>query len=301
MRTWSDGGALAVVDGCREAAPLVLDPQRCHSRRRKCPRPWVFNGIEYGCKKRTCVVCGPQRKRLTARTLMIDARVDPPTHALTLTTRDPDTPGHVYRDANRAVWQRLRRQGWPARYYGQIEWTTGKARTSGGFRRMHGHYLCKGIDDGDELLVEGLVRQTWKASTENAGYWADRVECKRLIVPGAAIHYLNLHHRKAAQAPPDEWRGMLERASQGAHRYWSQPVGELRELARIELKAEALAWRTGLDLGDAHLLVSEDRKARQEARQEAKRLRDELRDLLRVTSAPVAIQTAIAVEQMGLW
>lgn len=288
------------AEGAAAERPLVLDPERSVTRRRKrCPRPWTFQGVEYGCDRRTCPACGPRRKRLTARVLMIDARVDPPTHAITLTTRDPETPGEVYREASAAVWKRLRRQGWPARYFGAIEWTTGTARLSGGHRRMHGHYLTKGLDD-DVRLIEGLVKQTWHESTENAGYGAWRVEVAKLIVPGAAIHYLNLHHRKAEQQPPDSWRGMLERASQGKHRYWSQPVGDLRELARLELRAEALAWSTSLDPDECKLLIDGDHADRRERRDEARRLQAELREL-RCAGTPAAVVTVDAIEQLGLW
>ncbi len=230
---------------------------------------------------------------------MIDARVDPPGHAITLTTRDPETPGEVYREASAAVWKRLRRQGWPARYFGSIEWTTGAARLSGGHRRMHGHYLVKGLDD-DVRLIEGLVKETWHESTGNAGYGAWRVEVAKLLVPGAAIHYLNLHHRKAVQAPPETWRGMVERASQGKHRYWSQPVGDLRELAKLELRAEALAWSTTLDLEEAKWLVNGDAEHWREVRDETRRLQAELREL-RCAGTPAAVITIEAIEQLGLW
>lgn len=232
---------------------------------------------------------------------MIDARADPPTHAVTLTTRDPDTPGEVYKAASRAVWKRLRRQGWPVRYFGSIEWTTGLGALSGGLRRMHGHYLTKGLDDGDERLIEGLIRETWEASTTAAGYGAWVVEVARLVVPGAAIHYLNLHHRKPAQRPSDGWRGMIERASQGEHRYWSQPVAELRELARLELKAEAIAWASGLTGEDARWLAEQDAAAKRERREERARLREELRAALRGSATPTAIATAAAIEELQLW
>lgn len=164
---------------------------------------------------------------------------------------------------------------------------------------MHGHYLVKGLDD-DVRLLEGLVKQTWQESTTNAGYGAWRVEVAKLIVPGAAIHYLNLHHRKAEQKPPDSWRGMVERASQGKHRYWTQPVGELRELAQLELRAEALAWSTSLDLEEAKFLINADAAHRREQRDELRRLRTELRDL-RCAGSPAATITAAAIEQLGLW
>lgn len=232
---------------------------------------------------------------------MIDARVKSPTHALTLTTRDPNTPGEVYRDASAYVWKRLRRHFGEVDYFGSVEWTTGLGVRSGGLRRMHGHYLVKGLDDEDVRLIEGLTREAWEAATTNRGHGAWVVEAAALVVPGAAIHYLNLHHRKASQAPPDGWRGMVERASRG---YWSQPVSELRELARLELRAEAIAWSTTLTVEEARWLVDADAAARRERRDEIRRLGEELR-LLRVTPASVvtveAVEELIGQLDLGLW
>jgi len=198
---------------------------------------------------------------------MIDARVDPPTYAFTLTTRDPNTPGEVYRLASAAVWKRLRRVYGPVRYFGAIEFTTG-LRAADGLRRQHGHYLVKGLPlDVSVVEVERLVRETWQATTTNLGYGAWVVEVAELRIPGAAIHYLNLHHTKAYQRPPDGWRGTVERASQGATRYWSRPIGDLREVARVELHAEALMWAAGLTRDDAMLLATGDAHERADRRE----------------------------------
>jgi hypothetical protein len=162
---------------------------------------------------------------------------------------------------------------------------------------MHGHYLCKGLDHEVKLL-EGLVREAWEEATTNRGYGAWRVEVAELMVPGAAIHYLGLHHKKAAQAPPDGWRGMLERSSAG---YWSQPVPELRKLAQLELRAEALAWATTIGVDEALWLVTQDAEARAERRDERARLRDELSAMRREGLTTTAAVTVEAIEQLGLW
>jgi hypothetical protein len=206
---------------------------------------------------------------------MLDAARVPPTHALTLTTRDPETPSAVYRDASAYVWKRLRRHYGTVEYFGSIEWTTGLAERSGGQRRLHGHYLVKGLADEDVRLVEHHVREAWRASTGNAGFKAWRIEVAALIVPGAAIHYLNLHHRKAAQAPPEEWRGMVERASRG---YWHMPIAELRAEAKLQLRAEAIEWSTGLDRGDALLLSKAERSQGEAEKLEWRALRVALND-----------------------
>jgi len=91
---------------------------------------------------------------------------------------------------------------------------------------------------------------------------------------------------------------MVERASRG---YWSQPVPDLRELARLELRAEAIAWATTLTVEEARWLVDGDAAARRERRDEIRRLREELRELrLRGLTMASAV-TVEAIEQLGLW
>jgi hypothetical protein len=120
------------------------------------------------------------------------------------------------------------------------EFTTGDGRRSGRRRRLHGHYLVKGLPADQAAAIEALTRETWAAIT---GAWV--VEAAPLASPGAALAYLGLHHRKPQQAPPAEWRGMTDRPSK---RYWHRPIAELRALARAELAVEAHAHRTGLPL-----------------------------------------------------
>jgi len=224
---------------------------------------------------------------------MIDARAEAATHALTLTTRDPTTPGEVYRDASAYVWKRLRRHFGRVDYFGSVEWTTGAGTRSGGLRRMHGHYLVKGLAGEDVRLIGGLTREAWEATTTNAGYGAWVVDASELMVAGAAIHYLNLHYRKAVQAPPETWRGMVERSSKG---YWSQPVDELRRLATLELRAEAIAWATSIPLDEATFLVEQDAQARQERRDEVRRIQFELRELRVAGLTPAAAVTVDSIE-----
>ncbi len=175
--------------------------------------------------------------------LYLDALVDAPTIGVTLTTRDPATEAEVYRLASAAVWKRLRRAHGPVEYFGLVEFTTGRAARSGGERRLHGHYLVKGLAGADVLDVGELVRETWHESTRSRGRAAWVVDVAELRAPGAAIGYVGLHHRKPQQAPPAGWRGMAERPSQG---YFHRPVAALREQARAELQVEAIAWAHGL-------------------------------------------------------
>jgi hypothetical protein len=235
---------------------LVLDGQRSPTP----PRGWCERGPDHlrlatpegffrpRCKRRDCPRCWALRSRELARCLLLDARRELPTVCVTLTTRDPKTAPATYRQGSKSLFRRLRRRYGRVEYFGAIEFTTGRARTSGGRRRLHGHYLVKGLPPEDAPAIEELTRDTWQAIT---GAWV--VEAAELRSPGAALGYLGLHHRKPEQAPPAEWRGMTERASQ---RYWTAPIAELRAQARAELAVEAHAHRTGLPLEVAALEVA---------------------------------------------
>jgi hypothetical protein len=202
------------------------------------------------CKRRDCPVCGPRKDRELARVLVLDAREDAPTHALTLTTHerweqlDPAT----FRNGMARVVARLRRRLGRCDYFGMVEFTTGRAATSGGHRRMHSHNLLKFGGAIDVLEVEQLVRDTWRASTG-----AYVVEVAELLSPGAALGYLALHHRKVEQAAPRGWSGMVERHSLG---YFVRPIAQLRDQARHELRVEAIAHVRGISLELAELEVA---------------------------------------------
>jgi len=238
--------------------PLVLDGQKSATP----ARGWCERGpkglrIATGdgfyrppCKRRDCARCWARRSRELARCLVLDARDDPPTTCLTLTTRHAweDLDPEFYRRGSENVFRRLRRLYGPVEYFGAIEFTTGKAERSGGRRRLHGHYLVKGLAEQDVIDVERVVRETWERSI---GAW--RVEVARLVSPGAALGYLALHHRKPEQSPPAAWRGMTERSSKG---YWSRPIADLRQQAQAELAAESLAWAKGLSVEEAAIAIA---------------------------------------------
>jgi hypothetical protein len=180
---------------------------------------------------------------------LVDALVDPPTHGITLTTLDPFTAPATFRLGVHMVVQRLRRRyGRQVEYYGSVEFTTGEAETSGGYRRIHQHMVVKGLQGADVLEVESLVRETWQKVTG-----AKVVEVAELLTPGGAIGYLAMHHRKPGQAPPAGWRGMVERPSKG---YFHRPVAELRTEAKVQLRVEAIAWREEITVELAQLEVA---------------------------------------------
>ena len=181
------------------ADSLVLDGQRSAAEvGRRCPNappnlrlvgPDGFAVLS--CKRRDCSVCGPRRARELARGLLIDALVEAPTVALTLTTARPGTTSGEYRRACATLWKRLRREWGRAEYYAAVEFTTGRAERSGGHRRLHAHHLVKGLPVDNALGVERVCREVMGRALD-----APVVEVAALRSPGAAIGYLGLHHRK---------------------------------------------------------------------------------------------------------
>ncbi len=174
---------------------------------------------------------------------------------MTLTTVDPETTSETFRHGVHMVTRRLRRHLPFFEVASKVEFTTGHAQRSGGFRRMHSHGAIKSAVGEDVRLIEGLVRQTWEHVTG-----ATRVEVAEMVTPGGALHYMGLHHGKVAQAPPEDWRGNITRWSK---RYLAEPVPDARARAKEELAVEALAHVTGLCHSDAALLRAGDRAERE--------------------------------------
>ena len=193
--------------------------------------------------------------------LYLDATIEPPTHVVTFTTRDPETTAAQVAQGGKSAWLALRRRYGRAEYFGRVEFTTGNAKTSGGYRRLHVHNAVKGLVDADPREATEIVRSAWTG--QNEGAW--RVEVAPLRSRAGLLQYLALHHAKAEQLPPAAWVGRTERVSRG---YWSYAGGgvALREEARRQLWAEGLAYVTGLSGTDARFLVEQQRALRDERR-----------------------------------
>jgi hypothetical protein len=133
-----------------------------------------------------------------------------PGHVLTLTSREPNTDSGAYRTACSSFWRAFRKRWGYVEYCGFIEWTTGEGPRSGGRRRMHSHWLIKGLDAGDLAAIEEWVSVEWSKLT---GAWV--VQLAELRTVGGVVGYLALHHEKLSQAPPRGWKGRRLRPSAG--------------------------------------------------------------------------------------
>lgn len=168
-----------------------------------------------------------------------------PSDVITLTSRDPITDAGAYRQACASFWRAFWKRWGRVEYCGFIEWTTGKAERSGGYRRLHSHWLVKGLDPRhDRAEVERWVAAEWKGLT---GAW--RVQVARLETVGGVVGYLALHHEKMEQAPPAGWTGRRLRPSRG---YFAESGRARRDRARHWLAAHAAERRysaSGVNLG----------------------------------------------------
>lgn len=250
-----------------------------------CPTPRRVGPRWFPCKKRSCEVCGPRRARITARVIAEDAKQERPRYALTLTTRDPDTTAKQFARGCEAVWRALRREYGRVEYYGRIEFTTGRAKLSGGRRRIHVHFLVKG-EFASAAKAEAIARRAWM--NQNPGAW--RVQLTELRTVKAALQYVFLHHAKPEQLPPAEWVGRVDRGSAG---YFSESVTTLRERARVSLHADHLE-RLGRARWAAERIAEHRHERYIAAKADKRALRDALRaerlQAINVPPANVAIE-----------
>lgn len=216
--------------------------------------------------------------------LYLDATVEPPGWSVVLTTRDPQTSDEAFRRGCQNVWRALRRAYGRVDYFMRIEFTTGLAALSGGYRRIHGHAAVKGLAGAEEVAATELCRHAWLA--RNAGAW--RVEVTPLRTPAGLLAYLNLHHAKAEQLPPAWWPGRTERASRG---YWTSDPAALREEARRQIWAEGLAYSRGISVLEARADVDAQCEQREFA-ETVRRALHEVGEWVPIAEAPLEVCSA---------
>jgi hypothetical protein len=175
--------------------------------------------------------------------VFMDASDDMPEVGFTLTTRAAATAPADFRESVAQAFRELRKAYRDAQYLGQIEFTTGEGKNSGGHRRIHQHGLLKAVPGSAADDVADRLLAVWLKRTG-----AHRVEAHRLEKPAGAIAYLVNHHQKSAQTPPRGWSGKRFRPSRG---YFASALADLRNEARWALTEEAVEWAADRALQDA--------------------------------------------------
>jgi hypothetical protein len=121
-----------------------------------------------------------------------------------LTTRSRSLDPADFYESRRQVIRALKRR-WPdVAYCCIVEFTTGRAGTSGGHRRVHFNLLLKGIPAADAADACALVERVW-CEREDAEPWAQYVA--PVAHEGGLLRYLALHFLKESQRPPASWKG----------------------------------------------------------------------------------------------
>lgn len=230
-------------------APLVLSTANSHPEGSEDGRKWCSrspDGIRYQlpdgtlapvrcCSPNKCDFCAYMTAVECGAAVLLDALEEgPPRVAVTLTTRDPNTPTEKFRKDVEQVVRAIRRRHPDALYFGRVEFTTGKAARSGGHRRVHAHLLFKGIPAEDCAALELVTREVWKGRTG-----AHRIEVAEIRSAAGAMHYVTAHFAKAIQRPPRGWTGRTTRYSipRGERRgYFVRPLAERHDQVRELLR-----------------------------------------------------------------
>ena len=190
-----------------------------------------------------CAACARRAAFENMTMLRQDAEANSaPADVLTLTSKEALVTSEDYRRACKTFWAAFRRRWGHVEYCGFVEWTTGEAPRSGGVRRLHSHWLIKGLaDELDRDQVQAWASAEWKKLT---GAWV--VQVARLKSVGGVVSYLALHHEKMEQRPPAGWTGRRLRPSKG---YFVESGADRRDRARHWLAARAASRVADPELG----------------------------------------------------
>lgn len=142
----------------------------------------------------------------------------------------------------------------PGLEYGRtVEYTSGRAGTSGGKRRPHWNYFLKGVTEADVPALREVVDAVWcgrEKASPKAQYVGSIAEC------GGLMRYLTLHFLKESQRPPAGWSGHRLSLSRG---YLAQSTSVMRELTKKGLRLDRelhKARESGLDAIDAEMAAA---------------------------------------------
>lgn len=217
-----------------------------------CPTPVATRAFELStgerlpiaCGRNRCAVCRRRNVMVTAAMLGLDAGLGEAPAYVLLTTTERWLADWQLRRVNEEFVRRVRREISAAFEYAWLrEWTSGEAPTSGGVRRTHYHWPCKGIRREHGAGLARVASEVW---AKRAG--APVVGVKPVWDAAGLGRYLAGlvgHHLKAEQAPPPGWSGRRFGASRG---YYSLPAAELRARAEELVREARLVGRLEREL-----------------------------------------------------
>jgi hypothetical protein len=195
-----------------------------------------------------CSYCAKLAAVENCEMLMADALDgDRPTLIMILGTRTATLNMREFEAGRQAVVQKLRRR-WPAFEYAyQVEFTTGYGPHSGGLRRPHWNWFCKGVPAGCEEEARGLAVPEWcrLVDAEPHAQYVDRIDNAVGLTK-----YVTQHFMKASQAPPAGFTGQRFNCSKGYFGSITRATARARAKDSLALGREL--WKAAQRSSDAH-------------------------------------------------
>lgn len=255
-------GSLDLHEGFSDATA----PTRC-DRWPKALRLKGSNGalVPGRCRStRLCDYCSRLEAVEISEVLALDAmKGDAPAVYAVLTTSSTSLDPSDFYESRRQVIRALRRRFPDVRYCCITEFTTGRAGSSGGRRRVHFNLLLKGIPAEAVADACAIVERVW-CEREDAEPWAQYVGA--VAHEGGLMRYLALHFLKESQRPPASWKGHRVTRSRD---YLTLPSWKARAEAKAALRLKRELWRAaelGLDAGEALTLAEAAMHAAEQVR-----------------------------------
>lgn len=264
-RPTDSGAALDLHEGIDPPTTTVVSAKACPRWPRRLSLISNFGQIVQGrCgSPNQCEYCARLAAVENAELLSLDALNGvAPTTYMVLTQPSTDQSPRAYYRSKQKLQEALRRQieGYQAAWL--VEFTTGRAASSGGRRRAHLNGLIKGVHSEDQAdVVRQVIQSVWcprQDASPAAQYVAPVQDLEGLA------RYLALHFLKQPQAPPIGWTGHRFSTTRG---YLWQATPQAREVARAALRDKRELWRAlqaGLDAQEAEEQVEWARFVREQ-------------------------------------
>lgn len=195
-----------------------------------------------------CSYCAKLAAVENCEMLVLDAMEGAaPTVVMILGTRTATLDMSTFEAGRQAVTRKVRRR-WPAFEYAyQVEFTTGYGPHSGGLRRPHWNWFCKGVPDDcvDELRALAVGEWCRLVDAEPHAQYVSRIDNAVGLTK-----YVTEHFMKASQAPPAGFKGQRFNCSVGYFGEVTRATARARAKDSLALKREV--WKASQRLSDAH-------------------------------------------------